>query len=325
MSRVVLLAPAGVSSAHGVVDQARLLLTRLLEQGHDASLLVVTSPRASIPATSPDPVVEANETRSALSQAWSRVPDQVDVVWIHWANYGLAEHRGVGAPLRFARGLRTWRRGHSGARVVVSVHEGWDEPRGRQLLRELRAFLQRLPLQRALRSADAVSVNCDRWLRRVEPRAAGKVVKLVTPTNFPVPADLPPADGRLDIVVMGGPDERTRLLECLRGSDEWLRDELDPRARVHDVGAQPRAESPVHGMPVVSHGFLDASAIADLLGGCRLGAIRLPKDVVDKSTVAATYRAFGLATWNFATDCIESPGSGPTTTADDLVEWALRA
>jgi hypothetical protein len=325
VSRVVLLAPAGVSSAHGVVDQARLLLTRLLEQGHDASLLVVTSPRASIPATSPDPVVDAKETHSALRQAWTLVPDQVDVVWIHWANYGLAEHRGVGSPQGFAHGLRRWRRVHPHARLVLSVHEGWDEPRGRQPLRELRAFLQRLPLERAVQCADVVSVNCDRWLRRVQPRVPGKVVKLVTPTNFPVPADLPPIEGRRDIVVMGGPDERARLLESLRANDEWVRSELDPRARVHNIGAQPREESPVHGMPVVSHGFLDVPAVVDLLSGCRLGVIRIPADVVDKSTVAATYRAFGLATWNFATDCVEPAGSGPTTTADDLVEWALRA
>lgn len=324
MSRIVLVAPAGIASAHGVVDQARLLVARLLDLGHEPELIVVRAPRATQPPPSSDPAIRSRETTIGVGDVWPLLDDTIDILWIHWANFGLAEWRHVGSPLGFARRLRAWRRAHHGTRIALSVHEGWEQPPfAQQPIRRLRGLVQRPPLAMALPSADGVAVNCDRWVHRVGRRVAGRVVKLPTPSNFPAPAVLRPFEQRTDVVVMGGPAERARLLERLRQSDRWLPVVSDPNARVHNIGARPGDEPPVHGLPVVNHGFLDAGAVVDILAECRLGAIDLPGDVVDKSTVAATCRAHGLATLNFASGSIEQQDTVKPTTIDDLVGWVL--
>lgn len=324
MSRIVLVAPAGIASAHGVVDQTRLLVDRLMELGHDPELIVVRAPRATEPPPSSDPAIRSRETTVAVADVWSLLDETIDILWVHWANFGLAEWRHVGSPLGFARKLRTWRRAHPTVRLALSVHEGWEQPLwSEQPIRRVRGLIQRPPLAMVLPSADGVAVNCDRWVHRVGRRVAGRVVKLPTPSNFPAAGTPRPFDQRSDIVVMGGPAERARLLEKLRHSDLWRSTITDPGARVHNIGAKPRDEPPVGGLTVVNHGFLDADSVVDILASCRLGAIDLPADVVDKSTVAATCRAHGLATLNFSSESIELQGTVAPTTIDDLVTWVL--
>jgi hypothetical protein len=324
MSRIVLVAPAGISSAHGVVDQARLLVARLLELGHDPRLVVVRAPRATEPPPADDPEIGSRETTVPVGDLWEVLDDRIDTLWVHWANFGLAEWRHVGSPLGFARKLRAWRLDHPTVRLALSVHEGWEQPSfTQQPIRRIRGWAQRPPLTIALSSADGVAVNCDRWMHRVGRRVGGHVVKLPTPSNFPPPATFLPYAQRSDVVVMGGPEQRVHLLEQLRRSDLWRTVVTDPDARIHNIGSKPRDEAPVHGLPVVNHGFLDAGAVVEVLAACRLGAIDLPDDVVDKSTVAATCRAHGLATLNFSSGRIEQHDTVAATTIDDLVSWVL--
>lgn len=324
MSKIVLVAPAGIASAHGVVDQARLLVTRLIDLGHDPELIVVRAPRATEPPPSTDDRIRSREKTVLVGDVWDHLDGPLDILWVHWANFGLAKWRHVGSPLAFAQQLRVWRRARPGVRLALSVHEGWEQPLfTQQPIRRLRGLIQRPPLALALPAADAVAVNCDRWIHRVGRRVEGKVVKLPTPSNFPSAATAPPFEQRLDIAVLGGPGERARLIEKLRDGDAWRTAAPGLEARVHSIGAGPLDESPVRGLAVVNHGFLDAAEVGTVLASCRLGVIDLPADVVDKSTVAATYRAHGLATLNFASGEVEPPGSVAPTTIEDLVEWVL--
>lgn len=325
MTKIVLVAPAGIDSAHGIVDQARLLVARLVHMGHDAELIVVRTSRATQPAPPESACVRAREKSVPVDEVWSHL-GHLDVLWIHYANFGLAEWRHVGAPLAFARRLRVWRRNHSTARLALSVHEGWEQPSpSDQPIRWLRGAIQRPALALAVRSADAVAVNCDRWLPRVERYAQSRVVKLPSPSNFPGPSTPRNAVARTDVVVMGGPTERSRLLEKLRHDGDWDRTLIDSSARIHSVGSAPHDEPAVQGLPVVNHGYLDAALIVELLAGCRLGVVDLPADVMDKSTVASTYRAHGIATLNLATRHVEAPWSVAPTTIPDLVDWLLDA
>jgi hypothetical protein len=122
---------------------------------------------------------------------------------------------------------------------------------------------------------------------------------------------------------MGGSAERVRLLERLRHDNSWRATVTDPAARIHSIGSDPRDEAAVQGLPVVNHGFLDADLVVALLARCRLAAIDIPPDVVDKSTLAATFRSHGLTILNFASGEVEPPNSVTPTTIDDLVAWML--
>jgi hypothetical protein len=121
---------------------------------------------------------------------------------------------------------------------------------------------------------------------------------------------------------MGGAGERSRLLQTLRHDDAW-RAAAPKATSVHSIGADPGDEADVQGLPVVSHGYLDVVGVGDVLAICALGVIGLPEDVVDKSTVAATYRTHGLATLNVASGHVEPAARVAPTTIDDLVTWVL--
>jgi hypothetical protein len=323
VTRVALIAPAGASSSHGIVDQARRGLETLIDLGHDASLHVVVSRAAQPPNPSGNRRLDIVERQASLSGVWGTLPDSPDVLWVHWANYGLSQSRALGVPSAFARRLRAWHAQRKTAAVALSVHEGWDAPPGGEAWKRLRADRQRRALERAALACDRVSVNCDRWLGAQWATPGAPVTKLPTFSNFPAPNRAMAGGDRRDVVVMGGAEVRAHLLRHLASTDSW--GPLHPAAvsRIHDIGAGPQDHRAIGGVPVISHGFLPQQAVSDVLATCVMGVIDIPDDVAGKSSIAAAYRELGLMTLNLSTDTVIPPDGELLAGLDRSVRWLL--
>lgn len=317
MTRVEIVAPAGVGPGHGIVDQARLAAGHLRRRGHDARVHIVVSPGARVPA--PVEGRGTTETVSSLQSVWTRLHDP-DLLWVQWANYGLSRINPVGAPVGFCRRLERWRRDNPGATLALSVHEGWDEPADRRTWKRQRAAVQRATVKRAAGLADKVSTNCTRW---ADGLSAVQPALMPTYSNFPEPSGGLRSGPRRDIAVMGTAPVREGLLRGLECTDDWGPVSPASAGVVHLIGQSPFPHQSVSGLAIVKHDFPAAQEVSDVLSSCALGVIDIPTDVLGKSSIAAAYRELGLTTLNLADGALIPPDSDLLGGLSKTVDWLL--
>lgn len=291
-----LLAPCGATSAHGIVDQARLVARETAGRGREVAVVAVQAPGAAHLVPAPD-APGVTESTVPLRRALAAVQPGDDVV-VNWSAYGLAHVRPLGVPLVFALMLRGARARM--ASLTIVVHEGWDQPERRRSLAGLRAWSQRAVLRLALRAADHVIVNCRRWQQGL-PGVDADLVP--TPSNIPrVPVDVERRDA---IAVFGSAEHRTKIISALLDHAPGT-EGLAPDTPILDLGAGDLGGE-ARSSRVCSLGYLEAPEVSRWLQACRWGAVDIPADVMDKSSVVGAMREHGLAIINLHDGTREPP------------------
>ncbi len=234
---------------------------------------------------------EAVAARSAA--ALERQLAATPTLLVHYANYG---YQARGCPAWLVEGVRRWRRGGSGRRLVTYFHEVYASgPPWRSSF--WLSPVQRRLAARLLAASDGAATSLPlyrRLLAHWEPRREVLVTPMISPLGEP--ADLPPAAARRPrtLAVFGAPANRRRaygrLGEALAAACRAL-----GIAEVLDLGSPcGPLPSKVGGVPVRPLGALPAPAAGAVLGGCFAGFLGYPAPFLAKSSVFAAYCAHGL-------------------------------
>jgi hypothetical protein len=122
------------------------------------------------------------------------------------------------------------------------------------------------------------------------------VLPVFSTIGEPTDGDLPSHQSRKDIAVFGSAGLRAGTY--IRGGDRFVKAANETGLIVHDIGdtvQDSKARRIMSMMNVVSHGRLPEVAVRKILLSCALGVLAYQKAYVAKSSVFASYCAFGLA------------------------------
>jgi Glycosyl transferase 4-like domain len=290
--RLIQIVPELPPAVGGVGDYASLLAKELSRLGIRTTFVVPERQRQAQPERPPD-LPEA-------SPVWPR-PEALahrldalcpDAVLVHYSGYGYAKR---GAPVWLVQGLRRWKAGAPGRRLVVMFHELWayGPP--------WRSSFWTHPVQRALvaallRLADNYLTSTDLYARRLRRLAPHRspVAVLPVPSNIGEPGELPPFEAREPLaVVFGRPGMRARVY---RHFEAFL-----PALRAARIEAVLDLGPPLEGraadepaLPVTRCGYLEPASASAMMLRARFGLLDYPLDFAAKSGIFAAYAAHGV-------------------------------
>jgi len=231
--------------------------------------------------------------RRAAALARQLAASGAATVLVHYVNYGYQRR---GCPSWVVGGLRRWRAGAHGRRLVTYFHEVFATgPPWRSSF--WLSPLQRRLAMRLLRASDGAATSLalyGRMLARLRPAADVWVTPVFSTVGEPA-AVPPPAERRpRAMLVFGGAGNRRRAYGELRPALAAACRALDI-AEVLDLGP-PLAGLPerLDGVPVKPLGTLPAAAASAVLLRSYAGFLGYPAAFLPKSTVFAAYCAHGL-------------------------------
>lgn len=216
------------------------------------------------------------------------------VVLLHYVNYGYQRR---GCPAWLVGGVRRWRAGAAGRRLVTIFHEVYASgPPWRSSFWV--SPIQRRLAARLLRASDGAATSLELYGRMLARWGGPRRQVMVTPvfSTLGEPAAVPAIADRRPraLVVFGGPGNRRRAWGEARASLAAACRALDI-AEILDLGP-PLSELPARldGVPVRGLGTLPPAAASAVLLRSYAGFLAYPAPFLPKSTVFAAYCAHGL-------------------------------
>jgi len=293
---LVQLVPWLPPALEGVGGYAAALGTALARRGIDSRFLVGDPgwrPAADARGAAADLAGERLAERSAAALARQLAASGATVVLVHYANYGYQRR---GHPAWLVRGVRRWRAGAPGRRLVTYFHEVYASgPPWRSSFWV--SPLQRRLAARLLGASDGAATSLGlygRMLARWRPACEVWVTPVFS--TIGEPAAVPPPGERRPraMLVFGGAGNRRRAFGGQRAALIAACRALEIE-EILDLGP-PLAELPARldGLPVRPLGALPEAAASAVLLRSYAGFLGYPAAFLAKSTVFAAYCAHGL-------------------------------
>jgi hypothetical protein len=291
---IVQLVPQLPPVLEGVGTFAAALARALERRGVESRFLVGAAdwPGGGDPAGEPVAAHRAAALERQLAGSGAAAAG-AGTLLVHYANYGYQRR---GCPIWLVAGVRRWRRGGSGRRLVTFFHEVyasgppwrssfWLSPVQRRLAASL------------LQASDAAVTSLAIYrglLRRWEPWREVLLAPVISAVGEPAGL-LPAAERRpRTLAVFGAPQNRRRAYGELREALATACRRLGI-AEILDIGSPCGLLPPeVGGAPVRPLGELPAPAVSAVLAGCFAGFLGYPAAFLAKSSVFAAYCAHGM-------------------------------
>jgi hypothetical protein len=282
----------------GVGDYTLELARALRERGAESRFVLPPAPIAPAAVGFP---AERLMDRRAVELAEALEAGMPWTVLLHFVGYGYAPS---GVCWWLAEGLRRWKAGGRGRRLVTVFHELYATGLPWQ-----RSFWTTVPQRRIARGLAALS---DVALT-TSPASAAKLARwhpdlkvIVSPVFSNVgECDAPPplASRGPFAVIFGKEASRRRAYSALNNCACPVGDGLRRLGveRLWDIGPPIAAPAAVAGLPVEPLGALDAAAVSAHLMQARAGLADYPLHVLTKSGIMAAYFAHGLLAVNTST------------------------
>jgi hypothetical protein len=305
---VVHVVPALPPRVNGLGDYAAILAQELAKLGVDSRFVVAGMPPArDVCFEVGECQVQVVRKQQADTLTAALEAAEADTVLLHFVGYGYAHW---GLCFWLLQGLRRWKRGSPGRRLVTMFHElyafgppwrasFWTSPPQRRIARAL------------ARGSNAIVCGytlIERKLRTWQPTAEVRctfIFSNVGELTYPAPL----SEREPFAVAFGGAGSRRRLYERLRQKRKIL-SQLAVQ-EVVDIGPSTEVPSALVGVPVRPLGILPSSEISAIMSRARVGLADYPLHVVAKSGILAAYHAHGLL-------CVNLSPVGPAI--DDIVE-----
>jgi hypothetical protein len=282
----------------GVGDYACQLAAAMRMHGVESRFVV--PPAEAAPTAGAFPVTVLMQ-RAASDLADALEAGSPQTVLLHFSGYGYAES---GMCWWLVDGLRRWKSGAEGRRLITVFHELYATGLPWQ-----RSFWTALPQRRIARGLAAISDAAVTTSARAAATLARWCPNLRLVLN-PVFSNVgecsapPPLQSRGPFgVIFGKEASRRRAYAALRKGDYGIAKGLRRLGveRVWDIGPLVPTPAAVAGLPVEPLGPLASAAVSARLAQARVGLADYPLHVLTKSGIMAAYFAHGLLAVNTST------------------------
>ena len=291
--RLLQVVPRLPAALDGVSGYATALSQALSQRGVASHFFVAARGWSTAAHEGPaaTPIPEGDASGAAFSRRLAE--SGAGRVLVHYVNYG---YHSRGCPSGLVRGLARWRAEAPERRLITMFHEVYASGPPWRSSFWLGPWQRRLAAQ-LLRASDGAATSLPlygRMLARFRPRREVVVAPVFSAVGEPAAVPAPGERRPRVMLVFGGAGNRRRAYgeqrEALAAACQALQ-----IAEIIDLGP-PLAELPaaVGGRPVRALGARSKEEVASVMLRCFAGFLAYPPGFLPKSTVFASYCAYGL-------------------------------